>query len=291
VIYKFIQEHEDKFRVVKMCEVLGVSKSGYYEWLKRPLSERAIRSEELTKEVLRVHSESNRIYGSPKIHKQLENEGVITSQRTVQRIMKAEEIKSKTVRKYKATTNSDHDKPIYPNLLNQDFTTIMPGEVWVADITYVWTSEGWLYLASVMDLYSRKIIGFNMGSRLTKELAITVLERALINQPPKEGLIHHSDRGSQYASIDYTHKLKEAKMVISMSRKGNCYDNACIESFHSVLKKELIYQRKYKTRDEATMSIFEYIVGFYNSRRIHSSLGYVSPNMFEKQYFLKTAKS
>ena len=270
-----------------MCKVLGVSKSGYYGWRNRPLSEQAKRRQELTKEVKRVHAESNQIYGSPKIYNQLKNEGIKTSERTVQRIMSDESIRSKTVKKFKATTNSDHNHLIYPNILNQDFTTTAPGEVWVADITYVWTKEGWLYLASVMDLYSRRIIGFNMGSRLTKELAIMALERAMINQPPRKGLIHHSDRGSQYASIEYTDKLKDAKITISMSGRGNCYDNACIESFHSALKKELIYQKKYQTRDEAKISIFDYLVGFYNSRRIHSTLGYVSPNVFEKQYLLK----
>lgn len=290
MIYQFIKDHEKVFRVVKMCNVLEASRSGYYDWRKRPLSERAKRRQELTKEVKRVHAESNQIYGSPKIHKQLGNEGIKTSERTVQRIMADELIRSKTVKKYKATTNSDHKNPIYPNVINQDFTTTAPGEVWVADITYVWTKEGWLYLASVMDLYSRKIIGFNMGSRLTKELAITALDRAMINQTPREGLIHHSDRGSQYASIDYTDKLKDAKITISMSRRGNCYDNACIESYHSAIKKELIYQKKYKTRDEAKMSIFNYLVGFYNSKRIHSTLGYVSPNVFERQYLLNLPK-
>jgi putative transposase len=291
VIYQFIKEHEGEFRVVKMCEVLQVSKSGYYDWLNRPQSNQSKRRQELTKEILRVYFDSNQIYGSPKIQKKLLNEGILTSERNVQRIMETEAIRSKTVKKYKATTNSDHDKPIYPNILNQDFSTTVPGEIWVSDITYVWTKEGWLYLASVMDLYSRKIIGFNMGSRLTKELAITALDRAMINQPPKEGLIHHSDRGSQYASIDYTDKLKKANITISMSRKGNCYDNACIESFHSTLKKELIYQKKYRTRDEAMMSIFDYLVGFYNSKRIHSSLNYLSPSQFERQYYLKLQKA
>jgi putative transposase len=290
VIYQFIKEHVSEFRVVKMCEVLQVSKSGYYDWLNRPQSNQSQRRQELTKEILRVYFDSNQIYGSPKIQKQLLNEGILTSERNVQRIMETEAIRSKTVKKYKATTNSDHDKPIYPNILNQDFSTTIPGEIWVSDITYVWTKEGWLYLASVMDLYSRKIIGFNMGSRLTKELAITALDRAMINQPPKEGLIHHSDRGSQYASIDYTDKLKQANITISMSRKGNCYDNACIESFHSALKKELIYQKKYRTRDEAMMSIFDYLVGFYNSKRIHSSLNYLSPSQFERQYYMKLQK-
>lgn len=286
MIYAFIDDHKDEFRIVKMCSVLGVSKSGYYAWVKRPLSNQAKRRITLAKEIKQVHVESRGLYGSPKIHRQLKKKGIDASERTVQRIMKDEEIRSRTRKKFKATTNSDHEKPIYPNILNQDFTTTSPGEVWVSDITYVWTSEGWLYLASVMDLYSRKIIGFHMGSRLTKELVLTALERAMINQPPKEGLIHHSDRGSQYASHEYTNKLKEANIEISMSRKGNCYDNACIESFHSALKKELIYQQKYRTRDEAEMSIFEYLIGFYNSIRIHSSLDYLSPSEFEKQYYV-----
>ncbi|WP_257008134.1 IS3 family transposase, partial [Bacillus sp. FJAT-45350] len=194
-------------------------------------------------------------------------------------------IRSKTVKKYKATTNSKHNLPVYPNLLNQKFQVDHPSQVWVADITYIWTKQGWLYLASIMDLYSRRILGWHMSERMTKELVITALERAVVAQKPTPGLIHHSDRGSQYASNAYQSLLRSNGMFTSMSRKGNCYDNACIESFHGVIKKELIFHRNYQTRDEAKKDIFEYIVSFYNYKRIHSSNNYQSPIVFEKLYY------
>ena len=268
-----------------MCKVLGVSKSGFYAWLQRKPSVQAKRREELTVEVKRVHKESFNRYGSTKIHRLLLSSGVLVSERTVQRIMKKEDIHSCVTKKFKVTTDSNHNNLIYPNILRQDFTTERPGEVWLADITYIWTRQGWLYLASVMDLYSRKIIGFSMGDRLKKELVITALKRAMAHQPSSEGLIHHSDRGSQYASIEYTTLLETAKIEISMSGKGNCYDNAVIEAFHSVIKKELIHQTHYETREEAKHSITSYILTFYNSKRIHSSLDYMTPNMFEKSYY------
>jgi putative transposase len=270
-----------------MCELLGVSKSGYYDWLNREASEQEKRRVQLTEEIRRVHIESRKLYGSPKITRQLEKKGIKVSSRTVQRIMQKESIVSKTARKFKVTTDSNHDHQIYPNLLDQNFTTDEPGKVWVTDITYIWTREGFLYLASVMDLFSRKIIGFNMGKQLKKDLVITALNRAMNHQPPQEGLIHHSDRGSQYTSIDYTNILKKKEIQISMSGKGNCYDNACIESFHSIIKKELIYQTKYKTRAEAMKDVFEYITCFYNSKRIHSYNNYFSPMEYEKAYYLK----
>jgi putative transposase len=275
------------FQVAKMCELFGVSTSGFYDWLKRKPSGQEKRREQLTEDIKRVHKKSREIYGSPKITKQLYKEGIEVSERTVQRIMEKEGVVSKSAKKFKETTNSKHDNPVYPNLLDRKFTMDAPGKAWVTDITYVWTREGFLYLASVMDLYSRKIIGFHIGDRLKKELVITALERAMKHQPPQKGLIHHSDRGSQYASLEYTNKLKEAKIHISMSRKGNCYDNACIESFHSIIKKELIYQTTYTTRVEAKKNIFEYITCFYNPERIHSTNGYLSPMEFEKAYFLK----
>lgn len=268
-----------------MCEVLGVSKSGYYDWKGRPESKQMKKKKEWTTEIKDIHEESHGIYGSPKITDQLEKRGFGVSSRTVQRIMKEQGIKSRTVKKFKVqTTDSDHNLRIYPNLVDQQFKKNSPGEVWVADITYIWTSEGWVYLASIMDLFSRKIIGFNMGSRITKELVIVALKRALVTQPPTEGLIHHSDRGSQYASNDYIDLLKEAEITISMSRKGNCYDNACIESFHSVAKREWIYHYKYHTRDEAIKSVFYYILCFYNETRTHSTNNYFSPNQKERNY-------
>ena len=274
-----------------MCEVLGVSKSGYYAWLNRPKSKQTERKEKLIGQIKRVFLESRRNYGSPKITKQLNSEGVSVSQKTVSRIMQKEGIRSKTVRKYKATTNSKHTLPIYPNLLDQQFKVECPGKAWVADITYIWTSEGWLYLATIMELFSRRIIGWAMSDRMTKELVIIALKRAIRTQTPTPGLIHHSDRGSQYASKEYQQILQNSGIATSMSRKGNCYDNACIESFHSVIKKELIFHEKYKTRDQAQKSIVEYIVSFYNYKRIHSFTNYMSPIAYEKHYYKRLQKA
>lgn len=267
-----------------MCEVLGVSKSGYYAWRNRPKSKQKERQETLTAQIRRVHLASRKNYGSPKITKQLQAEGVTVAQKTVSRIMKAEGIRSKTVKKYKATTNSKHQLPVYPNLLEQQFKVERPGQAWVADITYIWTSEGWLYLATIMELFSRRIIGWAMGERMTKELVITALKRAIQTQAPTAGRIHHSDRGSQYASKEYQQLLRDNNITTSMSRKGNCYDNACIESFHSVIKKELIFHEKYRTREEAKRSIVEYIVSFYNYKRIHSFTNYMAPIAYERRF-------
>lgn len=272
-----------------MCKVLGVAPSGYYYWKKRTKSAQQKRNEELTQEVYQVYRESGGIFGSPKITNKLLNKGHSVSERTVQRIMKREGLKSITVSAFKPhTTDSDHGLPVYPNLLNQNFKATSPGEVWMVDITYIPTREGFLYLATVMDLFSRKIIGFNMSHRLTKDLAVTALNRALVNQTPQEGFIHHSDRGSQYASKEYINILKSYGARISMSRTGNCYDNACVESFHSQIKKEKVYQRKYKTRDEAKISIYNYLISFYNQYRPHSSIGYKTPNEYLKAYYLSS---
>lgn len=267
-----------------MCQVLGVTKSGYYDWRKRPKSEQKKKKEALTREIRKEFVASKERYGSPKITQQLRKRGISTTVRTVSRIMKEQGMRSKVVKKHKATTNSNHQLPVFPNLLDQDFHVDEPGKVWVSDITYVWTNEGWLYLATVMDLFSRRIIGWQMSNRMTKELVLTALQRAIQKQPPTEGLMHHSDQGSQYASHDYRALLKKYHITGSMSRRGNCYDNACIESFHSVIKKELIFHERYRTRQEAKMSIFEYIETFYNFKRIHSTIGYLSPIAFEKQY-------
>jgi len=206
------------------------------------------------------------------------------SKKTVARIMKELGLVSRTVKKYKATTNSKHNFAVFGNELNQQFQVLAPHKTWVTDITYVPTDEGWLYLASVMDLYSRKIVGFHMDERMTTDLVLKALGRAYMQQGKPQGILHHSDRGSQYASHAYKARLKEYNMKGSMSRKGNCYDNACIESFHSVIKKELIYLEKLKTREQARKRIFEYITCFYNGKRIHSSIGYHTPNQYERMY-------
>lgn len=268
---------------------MEVSRSGYYKWLGRPESDRERQRKEWTEQVKEVYNENRQLYGSPKITERLHQKGIKVSRRTVTRIMKENGIRSKTVKKYKATTNSKHALPVQENVMNQEFTASKPNEKWVTDITYVSTEEGWLYLASVMDLYSRKIVGWHMSERMTKELVLQALRQAHGRQQPGLGLLHHSDRGSQYASHDYQKQLQTYEMIGSMSRKGNCYDNACIESFHSVLKKELIYLNKYRTREEAKKSIFEYIEVFYNNQRIHSTIDYHTPSEYERMYFDQAA--
>lgn len=284
MIYDFIEKHRHEFRVAKMCQVLGVSKGGYYEWRDRPQTQQKKRKEKLTAQIKRIFIQSKRRYGSPKITEVLHEDGWHVSQKTVTRIMHENGLRSMTAKKYKATTNSKHNYPVYPNVLNRQFQVDRPGIAWVGDITYVWTSEGWLYLATIMDLFSRRIIGWEMSHRMTKELTITALKRAIQRQTPEKGLIHHSDRGSQYAATDYQAILRDYEITTSMSRKGNCYDNACMESFHSVIKKELIFHEKYRTREEAKKSIFAYIMTFYNYKRIHSAINYMSPIQYEKKY-------
>ncbi len=274
-----------------MYRILQVSRSGYYKWLKKEKSSTQEKKEEAQERILQIYYENRQVYGSPRIQKELEKVGMVLSIKTVANYMRELELCAVIPAKYKTTTDSNHTHPIYPNLLMRNFTVNAPNLVWVADITYIWTSEGWLYLATVMDLYSRKIIGFNIGTSLSTELPKIALERALHFRTPAEGMIHHSDQGSQYASKDYIDLLKEIKCKISMSRKGDCYDNACIESFHSTIKKELIYRRKFETRKEAKMAVLEYIISFYNERRSHSTLNYVSPNSFEQAYQILKKKN
>ncbi|MEK4179472.1 IS3 family transposase [Aeribacillus sp. FSL K6-1121] len=258
VIYAFIFQHHNEFLVVKMCQVFGVSRSGYYDWLKRAKSKQKERKEQLTQQIRNEYLKSRKIYGSPKITQELRKQGIRVSQKTVARIMSEEGLRSITVRKFKATTNSNHPYNVYANLLKQNFQATAPNEIWMADITYIPTDEGWLYLASIMDLYTRKIVGWYIDTRMTKELVIKALQRALNSEKPTGRVIHHSDRGSQYASNDYQQLLQEHHFQVSMSRRGNCYDNACMESFHSLIKKECIYLNRFRTRKEAKQAIFEY---------------------------------
>jgi putative transposase len=268
-----------------MCKVLAVSRSGYYKWIDREPSARENRREWLKKQIRNLFQRSKRLYGSPKIAADLREEGNVVSTKTVGRLMKEMGLKSRTVKKYKATTNSKHTMPVHENLLNRKFNVLTPNEVWVADITYISTAEGWLYLASVMDLFSRKIVGWATGARMTQELVLDALDLAYKRRKPEPGLMHHSDRGSQYACIDYTQRLKDYNMIGSMSRKGNCLDNACIESFHSSLKKELVYLTKFKTRKQAEKELYTYIELGYNRSRSHSTLGYKTPQRFEQLYY------
>jgi transposase InsO family protein len=267
-----------------MCRILNVSRSGYYQWTRRKESSRKRRRKRLKQQISRIFLESRRLYGSPKITQVLRQQGVRVSEKTVARIMQELGLKSRTVRKYKATTDSKHNLPVHDNVLNQQFTAHAPNQVWMADITYVSTGEGWLYVASIMDLYTRKIVGWHAGDRMTKELVLKALDKAYSRQRPKGEVLHHSDRGSQYASHEYQRRLQKYGMKGSMSRKGNCYDNACMESFHSVLKKELVYLEKFRTRKEAQSRIFEYIEFFYNRKRVHSAIGYLTPVQREQMY-------
>lgn len=270
-----------------MCKILNVSTSGYYKWLEKqnnidPTKEKY--KAEILQKIKQSYYESDRTYGSPRVYDDLIEWGYTISQKTVARIMKELGLRAIPEEKYVVTTDSDHTLSIYPNELNQDFTVPEPDRAWVADITYIWTLEGWVYLSTVMDLFSRKIVGWSLDSKMKKELPLRALNMALQTRRPFEGLIHHSDRGSQYCSSKYINVLETNKIKISMSRKGNPYDNACIESFHATIKKELIYRRRYKTREEAIKSINYYIGNFYNERRKHSTLGYLSPNNFERKH-------
>uniref|UniRef100_C6DYY2 Integrase catalytic region n=1 Tax=Geobacter sp. (strain M21) TaxID=443144 RepID=C6DYY2_GEOSM len=268
---------ETDFPVSVMCELLCVSRTGYYAWLRRPESQRKSEDDALSKLIKEIHEESDGEYGSPKIHQELRRRGTRCGRKRVARLMKKDGLKAKTIRKFKATTNSDHNLPVAENLLDRDFTPAEPNRAWAADITYVWTKEGWLYLAVVIDLFSRAVVGWSMSERMTRTLVMDAFTLAVMRRHPPPGLIHHSDRGSQYASGDFQRLLEKYGAICSMSRKGNCWDNAPAESFFAVLKRALVFHNQYETRDQARQSIFEYIERFYNRKRIHSSLGYRTP--------------
>jgi putative transposase len=277
-----VREHRVEFRVWLMCRVLGVSRSGYYAWLVRPESERSCRNRTLLSEIRMVYHRSRRTYGSPRVTEELRASGLWCGEHRVARLMRRHGIKAKTVRKFRVTTNSKHAFPVAPNLLARQFTVSRPNAVWVSDITYTWTTEGWLYLAGVMDLYSRRIVGWAMSHRIDGELTLAALRQALTQRRPSAGLVHHSDRGKQYAASDYQKLLRDHGAIGSMSRKGDCWDNAPMESFFGTLKQELVYQEQFVTRDEAKAKVFEYIEVFYNRQRRHSLAGSHSPVEFER---------
>jgi transposase InsO family protein len=276
-----IQEHDRRYPIRLMCRALAVSAAGYYAWRSRPESARSAHTRTLLSAIRVLHQESRETYGSPSIWDALVKQGHRIGEHRVARLMRQNGLRAKTVKKWRATTQSQHRFPVAANTLDRTFTVAVPNRVWAGDITYVWTTEGWLYLAVVLDLYSRRVIGWAMGHRLTVDLAERALTMALANRAPTAGLLHHSDRGSQYAATSYQRLLDKHGILSSMSRKGNCWDNACVESFFGTLKRELVYHRRYVTRDEATQDIFEYIEVFYNRKRRHSTLGYDSPAEYE----------
>jgi len=260
-----------------MCQVLQVSRSGYYAWARRSPSPRATRQHQRMERIRAVYAAAAGRYGSPKIAAVLRREGDCVSVKTVAQLMRQAGLRARVARRYKATTNSRHDFPVAENVLNRQFTTPQPHAVWMADITYVPTDEGWLYLATLEDLATRQIVGWACDSRMTQALTLTALDRAVARHRPPAGVLHHSDRGSQYAAAAYQARLARYGMTTSMSRKGNCWDNACIESWHSLIKKELVYLDHFRTRTEARLAIFEYIEIWYNRQRLHSALGYRTP--------------
>lgn len=288
MIYGFIRDHSDEFAVQKMCQVLSVSRSGYYSWLNREPSQKQLTNEELKIKIAEIYWQSRGTYGSPRIYRQLVIKGYNYNIKRIERLMKVMGLKAIQKRKFKRTTHSDHDFPLKKNLLNRNFNVTQPNKVWVSDITYVPTKEGWLYLAVVIDLYSRRVVGWSMNKRMTKQLVIKALEMAIQNRKPSKGLIFHSDRGSQYASHDFQQTLWKYVIRSSMSRKGDCWDNAVAESFFSTIKTELIFHNRYQSRKQAKKDIFEYIEIFYNRIRLHSTLDYKSPEDYENER--KTSK-
>jgi putative transposase len=282
VKFAFIQRHADRWPVVIMCKVLAVTRSGYYAWHDREPSGRAARRAELTDKIRRIHRAHRGVYGSPRIHQALNVAGEKVCVNTVAKIMSDQRIAAKTKRKYvPRTTDSAHTQPVAQNVLDRQFDAKAPDRKWAADITYVPTAEGWLYLAAVIDLCTRRIVGWSMADHMRAELISDALQMAIARRTPGEGLLHHSDRGVQYACEDYQQLLVKHGMRCSMSRKGDCWDNAVIESFWSTLKTELVHHESYATREQAKASIFQYIEVFYNRVRLHSSLGYKSPEAFE----------
>jgi putative transposase len=281
VKYAFIKKQSNLFSLRLMCRMLSVSVSGYYSWYHRKLSARKLSDSELAKKIKVIFDDEKGRAGAPRITKRLNQQGAQVGKHRVARIMRMHGLRAKAAKKFKATTNSNHQLPVAPNLLQQNFFAYKPNEKWVSDITYCWTEEGWLYLAVVMDLYSRKVVGWAMSERMTKKLVIDALQMAIWGRKPPRGLIIHSDRGSQYCSHEYQKILNLHGLVCSMSKRGDCYDNAAMESWNHSFKVEAIHGERFATRASVKKQVFEYIEIYYNRKRLHSMLGYQSPVSFE----------
>lgn len=281
--YAFIEDHRTTWPIAIQCRVLAVSRSGYYQWRRRPVSERVKRRESLTAQIREFHVGHHASYGSPRVHRELRARGDKVNEKTVAKVMREAGIQAKSQRQFRVTTtDSNHTQPVAENVLNREFLAEKRNHKWVADITYIATLEGWLYLAAVIDLFTRKVVGWSMSERIDSRLVVDALEMAVSRELPDAGLVAHSDRGVQYASEHYQGVLTQHDIQCSMSRKGNCWDNAPAESFFATLKKELVHHEVYETRTEARASLFDYIEVFYNRERRHSALGYVSPVAFEE---------
>ena len=280
--YTWIQAHQEQHSVEKMVDALDVTRSGYYAWRKKPQSRRQRENDQLKEEIAKTYESSRKTYGSPRITQTLRQNGRNVGHNRVARLMRETGLRALTKKRWKVTTQSKHRYPVAENILGREFKAAGPDQKWVGDITYILTAEGWLYLAVVLDLYSRKVVGWSMSSEMRTDLVLDALNMALTERKPAGGLLFHSDRGVQYASERFRSRLEQLGIQQSMSRKGNCWDNACVESFFGTMKQEgcgILF----KSRREARMFIFEYIAGFYNKRRSHSTLGYLSPDQFERR--------
>lgn len=287
--FELIDAAKEEFPVQRLCKVLGVSQSGYFAWRNRPACRRQHEDLVLLAHVRSAFKLSNGTYGSPRMTRELQDEGLKVGRRRTARLMRQNGLRARQKRRFTRTTDSLHAFPVAPNLIEQDFAAERPNEKWGADISYVWTREGWLYLAVVIDLFARRVVGWAVSDRLHKELALEPLHRALVVRRAAAGLIHHSDRGSQYCSTEYQAELRKHGILISMSGKGNCYDNAMVETFFKTLKAELVWRTVFQTRAEAKEALARYIDGFYNPVRRHSALGFVSPAQFERRTASQTA--
>lgn len=284
--FVFIGTQQLEFPVQRICRVLGVSPSGYYAWLRRPASQREQDNQALLEKIRQIHAQSRKNYGSPRIHAALRQQGIACGRNRVARLMRRAGIRPAYVRRWVRTTRSDPRLPVAPNRLGRSFSAQRPNQKWVSDLTYIPTRQGWLFLAAVMDLFSRKIVGWALDTSMSSSLTDQALQMALQHRKPEMNFLHHSDRGSQYAAQSYQKLLDAYHSQISMSRVGNCYDNAPMESFFATLKKELIHQVIYLSSSQAKLSIFEYIEVFYNRQRLHSTLGFCSPDEFERSFNL-----
>jgi putative transposase len=289
--FAFIDAEKAHYPLTVLCRVMEVRRSGFYAWLHRVPSARACTDAVIEVQVDKAFQDSRGTYGSPRVHAELRAQGLHTSKRRIERLMRSQGLCARRKRHCIRTTDSRHRLPIAPNLLQRDFTAGAPNQVWTTDITYLWTQEGWLYLAVILDLFSRRIVGWAMSAKIDDRLVIAALTMALQTRRPPRGLIHHSDRGSQYCSNDYIAMLQARGVLRSMSRKGDCWDNAVSESFFGTLKQELIYRRQYSSRAATQTAVFEYMEVYYNRHRRHSTLGFLSPNSFEERAAQATPSS
>jgi putative transposase len=284
VKFAFIAAEKAAFPVRILCRTLEVSRAGFYAWQQRPPAPRTLADQRLGLEIQVIHAESRQRYGSPRVHVELQHRGHRPSRKRVARLMRRHGLCARRRRRFRVTTHSQHGHAIASNVLARRFAVGAPDTAWVTDITYLWTDEGWLYLAVILDLFSRAVVGWAMSAQITRQLTLQALTMALGRRQPPRGLVHHSDRGSQYASADYQRALAEHSIIGSMSRRGDCWDNAVAESFFATLKVELAHGTRWLTRAHAHAEVFEYLEQFYNGQRRHSTLGYLSPVTFERQW-------